>query len=241
MNLSKAAFSFTRQTFHDVVEGGYFWTFTFPVTLEIKEACKRWNHFLVLLKREYPGVFGFRVFELHPGGHGLHVHFVCNLRLPVRRLRELSDRAGFGRIHVVEIEGADMLAVTEYLGKYLSKSRPEALKGRRLWAPFGDWPEATTKVREIKKDTLASRVFACLRGKFGWDSCAAVHYRHRMALLEHCMRLVAWHGFLPGNPLYGYGRALPEPWANYWDESGPENRLPMYLPPEWGIPERGFE
>jgi len=96
MTKSKAAFLFASQTLGK--QRLYLWTFTFKEVLAVKETRKHWNHLLTLLLREWPSVQGLRVFELHPSGHGLHVHLITNQFIDVNRGRELAIRAGWGRI-----------------------------------------------------------------------------------------------------------------------------------------------
>ena len=99
MTKSKAAFLLASQTLGK--QRLYLWTFTFRELLAVKETRKHWNHLLTLLLREWPNLQGLRVFELHPGGHGLHVHLITNQFIDVNRARELATQAGWGRIHVI--------------------------------------------------------------------------------------------------------------------------------------------
>src|SRR3954462_15316001 len=54
----------------------YLWTFTFAEVIDVAEGRRRWSRFLNKLRhrRRYLKLCGLRVYELHPGGHGLHVH-----------------------------------------------------------------------------------------------------------------------------------------------------------------------
>jgi hypothetical protein len=130
----------------------YLWTFTFSEALDVKEARKLWT----LFAREMVVNLNFRavrVFELHPGGHGLHIHAVACGRVPVRLVRQLSRKHKFGRIHVGLVrENA------YYIGKYLSKSnRAPCLRGARLWQTVGLDKRETCRVRDVSIDSLASR------------------------------------------------------------------------------------
>lgn len=108
-----------------------FWTFTFKQCTTPDECSRAWNHFLTLIRKEWPEAQAVRVFELHPGGHGMHVHLATPAWLAVRRMLGLAKRAGFGRIGVV-LWKEDKLTAGQYLAKYLTKERPPCLKGRRL-------------------------------------------------------------------------------------------------------------
>lgn len=104
-----------------------------------------WHHLLVTLRRWVPGWAGVRVFEMHNGklqfridgvtigeSHGLHVHFLATRFHWVRDVHALAKAIGWGRVHVTRVKQQDKEKVAAYLGKYLSKARPDELKGVRL-------------------------------------------------------------------------------------------------------------
>lgn len=111
------------------------WTFTLPGKDAIlpQQAGKMWGNLQRRLVREV-GFFGVRAFELHPGGHGLHVHAVASKYFDVNHVRRIAQACGFGRVHVCCIP----VDKARYVGKYLSKQKryPE-LKGMRLFARVG--------------------------------------------------------------------------------------------------------
>lgn len=154
----------------------YFWTFTFKEKLDITETRKRWNHLLTLMKRKWPKMCGLRVFELHQS-HGLHVHLLTDRFIDVNTARTLAARAGWGRIHVKRIPATK----AGYLGKYLSKERPECFKRWRLWAAFGkDW--TSTKVGNLEKRSAFSTVYHHFKDKFNWEGNRG--FFHRMAMVN---------------------------------------------------------
>jgi hypothetical protein len=160
MTKSKIAFLFASQTLGKQML--FLWTFTFKELLAVKETGKRWNHLLTLLLRTWPELQGLRVFELHHQ-HGLHVHLLTNSFIDVNRARFLAEKAGWGRIHVKRIP----TECTAYLAKYLSRKRPECLKGWRLWAAFGkgwEW----TRVKDVMFDSLFSRTYRAVKDWLGW-------------------------------------------------------------------------
>ncbi len=136
----------------------YFWTFTFRDVHSLKVAMGLWNQFLTILKRKL-GFQGVRVIELHEE-HGVHLHVLTNRRYKIRRFLELSERYGFGRIHVVHVD--DPEGALRYVCKYLSKRRPKCLRGARLWSAFGDAPR--TRVKDVMTDSPFGRL---LRAKMG--------------------------------------------------------------------------
>jgi len=97
---------------------------------------------------------GVRVFEPHPGGHGLHAHWVMRGRMPWDVVQDLAKSVGLGRVHVspkkVTVKSAG------YLALYLSKS--DKLRGVRQWANIGtydgigkrDIVQDSERIREIK-------------------------------------------------------------------------------------------
>ncbi len=131
------------------IENPCLWTFTLPVQIEPKTAAALWAGLARELARQL-GMYGVRVFEPHPKGHGLHVHAVVSGWFPVVLVRRYAELNGWGRIHVCKIKkGAGV-----YIAKYLNKSkRNEGWKGIRLWGAFGqknarDWKPS--KVKDIE-------------------------------------------------------------------------------------------
>lgn len=136
----------------------YFWTFTFPTVLDLREARAAWSKFLKLFRRQkkYFRFNGLRVFEMHEN-HGLHVHVITANFLWVNDVRALWRSVGGGRIHVKPIP----FERRNYVAKYLTKSgRPECLKGARLWAAFGDFDN--TRIKDVVIDSPFTRVYNTL-------------------------------------------------------------------------------
>jgi len=168
----------------------YFWTFTFKEKLDLKDTRKRWNHLLTLMRREWPEACGLRVFELHEE-HGLHVHLLTDNRIDVNRCRSLALRSGWGRIHVERIPKEK----AGYLAKYLSKKRPNGLKGWRLWAAFGEkWEHS--KVKNLEMQSLHSRVYRGLKEAFRWQGNR--DFRERARIVAAVIRQTVLHGWTPG-------------------------------------------
>jgi hypothetical protein len=67
-----------------------------------------------------------------------------------------------------------------YIAKYLSKDRPECLKGWRMWAGFGDWD--WTKVKDVVFDSLLCRVYRACKEAFYWTGNK--HFRDRLRLVQ---------------------------------------------------------
>ena len=114
----------------------------------MKETRKRWNYIcLRFCCGSRPKLQGIGVFELHEK-HGLHVHLLTNRFIDVNAARMISEKAGWGRIHVMRMPAEH----AGYVGKYLSKEHHKVLKRWRLWAAFGKGWEPT-KVKDVLKNT----------------------------------------------------------------------------------------
>lgn len=72
------------------------------------------------------------VFEPHPGGHGWHVHFVCNFYVPIRDLVRVSSRYGWGVCYMEVVDVGAVAYVAKYIGKSGRLSRKEGCKGVRI-------------------------------------------------------------------------------------------------------------
>lgn len=104
-----------------------FWTFTVPALLHPKEVACMWRDCARELVRSL-GFFGVRVFELHPFGHGLHVH-VCTTRyFDVNKVRAIAERFGWGRLHVECWDTTSLESACKYMSKYVGKQG-----GKQLW------------------------------------------------------------------------------------------------------------
>lgn len=156
---SKCACRFSLET---IGLPAFAWTFTLPSVVRVYEACGMWRALARDLVRT-SGMWGIRVFEMHPGGHGMHVHAVTGERFCVREIRHLAEMHGWGRIHVKRITTeTELVYAAKYLGKQLGAM--DALKGRRRWASFGRWPEgkAPDRVKDIEVRCAFTRVIALI-------------------------------------------------------------------------------
>jgi len=92
------------------------------------------------LQYYFPVIEGVRVCELHKS-HGIHFHLLINIRIPIRRMKEIAfgngqivgrNRwIGFGRMSVKKAD-KDCIG---YLSKYMTKGYTDRNKfwGRRRW------------------------------------------------------------------------------------------------------------
>jgi hypothetical protein len=174
---SHIAFKFNVQRlFEESKTGVYFWTSTFREVLTVKQASRRWSVFAKDLVRDL-GVFGVRVYELHDE-HGLHIHWLVDRFLPVELVRRIAERHGLGRIHAKRCGKW----VGDYLAKYLSKEvRAGCLKGKRLWAGFGN--AAWCRVKDINVRSWLGDEYWRLR-----RDAAVITRKEGYAILQKALR-----------------------------------------------------
>jgi len=84
-------------------------------------------------------------------------------------MREISDRYGFGRIHVKAVPAAK----AEYVAKYLGKPQKELPKGMRRWAAHGFDGVKASEVHIEKKEF--DSVTPCYKPAGLWDGWGFVH------------------------------------------------------------------
>lgn len=135
-----------------------FWTFTLPSMYHPYKAGQMWGDLCRELKRSLD-FSGVRVFELHPKGHGLHVHVVTNDFIRVEPVRAICKRLGWGRVHVKKIDG---VKAKNYLAKYLTKQQ-KAWQGAKLvgvcwWGVFGKI-EKKCRVKDITCVSVQGEIF----------------------------------------------------------------------------------
>ena len=137
----------------------HFWTFTFPDAKDWTQISGSWREIhrrLDSWPMKWPWC-GIRVYELHPGGHGVHIHCLCPYRYDLQQILHLLKFAPgepvCGHIHVKQIKGPrDTIA--RYMAEYLVKWRfvNKAPKGTRLWATFGLTKDEKTRVCDIQTE-----------------------------------------------------------------------------------------
>ena len=104
-------------------------------------AARRWNHFITILRRSFPGaqIEFFRVGELQERG-AIHYHnAIAGLQwLPKNVLRRLAVRAGFGPI--VDVRTLRSVGGgCAYFAKYMLKDTDRWPPGQRVWSCSAKW------------------------------------------------------------------------------------------------------
>jgi len=105
------------------------------------------------------GFAGVRVTEVHPGGHGIHFHWIIRGKMSLGRVRKRAKQCGFGHIFIARDDRNRFRRVdvgaAGYVAKYLNKG--DKLAGVRSWACIGDYDG--TKTIDIEFDSAQNRVF----------------------------------------------------------------------------------
>ncbi len=198
------------------ISDGRFWTFTVPREQSPRETAAMWRRLAWELKRSL-GFRGIRVFEMHPGGHGLHVHVVTDSFFDVNEVRSISDRMGWGRVNVKRIRKGvsdfeDQAGVSQtgnvarYLAKYLVKQlrqRLPALKGLRMWAAFGGLKDHC-KVCQVEVVSTVSTIIKLLPCQAVADFFGKnrVETKKKLAYWRMRLAMLIWAGRVPSLDSY---------------------------------------
>lgn len=101
------------------MQNGTFWTFTTKDVVDLFEIRNRWRSLRHEIQR-YLGKSKYIMnYELHPKGHGWHIHVVFSRFYCIDDVRFYSDKFGFGRINCKRITSK---GISDYLVKHCMKS-----------------------------------------------------------------------------------------------------------------------
>lgn len=98
--------------------GAFWWTLTTPDVVNYSEISKRWRRVRHYLSRKYSPFCYIQNFEIHPKGHGWHIHFICDSFIDVRRHFSKMRKFGFGRVSCSRVYSN---GITDYLVKHAFK------------------------------------------------------------------------------------------------------------------------
>jgi len=184
----------------------YFWTFTFA---EAQHDCDAvyaaWNRFRnsAAQSRFLREFRGLRVFELHPGGHGIHIHFITPNFLNIRHVRRLAEKAGFGRIHVIPWEGTPE-GIAGYVGKYMAKGKHcDELAGRRVYGTFG-MGEDKTRQCDIEVHSSYGTIWKAVAEIV--PGFSSLPWEVRKGLVQR--QVACWHGLEEAMPARDFAANL---------------------------------
>jgi hypothetical protein len=139
------AFRWTAEELFATSPRVYFWTSTTIETLPAWYVPRMWDKFNRELQKRIGKFKGLRVFQWHVN-HGLHIHWLCNVRIPVALVRRIGKPYGFGH---VDVRVADRNA-PKYMTRYLAKDVLKMPNGGRAWGRIGGIPFGT-RVRDIEE------------------------------------------------------------------------------------------
>lgn len=137
----------------------WLWTFTFAEVLPYNYAGNCHGKLTTMISDaaragRWPSPWGaVKVAERHPGGHGLHFHWVAYPRLPIQTVLKFGRACGFGRINVHPEPCTPKIAT--YLAKYLVKG--ERLPGVKQWGCLGSFEGVA--VRDVEIDSGSVNTF----------------------------------------------------------------------------------
>jgi len=152
MRKSAVAFRFSVDRFFECFPKVYFWTITWKSVMPDFRYPLLFRQFMTELCHRHGGLlYGLRVIEVHPGGHGLHYHLIVNLRMGIRLVRAIGKKYGIGFCWVTQCYKKED---AYYLGKYLSKDS-ELSPGMRRWGTIGGF--TPSRVRDLHVDSTFHR------------------------------------------------------------------------------------
>lgn len=97
-----------------------FLTLTTPDVVDISEIRLRWRGLRHYLCEVFGGDAKYVMnYEIHPKGHGWHIHSVWNRYIPLRRFLPKIRSFGFGRVNVEKVTS---IGVADYLSKHCLKA-----------------------------------------------------------------------------------------------------------------------
>ena len=150
------------------------WTFTYArATVDRGKVKADWARFARELKALAPGLAWVRVLELHPGGHGLHVHAGLSGYVPKKKLAALW---GHGFVDARKIRtkrggGEDARQAARYLAKYATKDA-EAAPGEHSYEVAQGHQPVVLRLRAWDRLDAWRRVVGAMGGEvpsYEWD------------------------------------------------------------------------
>lgn len=101
----------------------------------------RWTEFVRDLRRAIPGIRVVRVLQKHPGGHGWHIHALCDRYVSSDIILHQAKLAGLGRIDFRMVSRETRQNAIRYLARYVARDlreRDKSCKGVRMVTAAGN-------------------------------------------------------------------------------------------------------
>ena len=165
------------------------WTFTLPKVFPICVARLMWQSLRESLQRNLD-FSGVRTFELHPRGHGLHVHVITDRWYSVHQIRHFAKLNGWGRIDAIPVVPGSR----HYPGKDLNRKRHPALAGVRLWDTIGDIDKSYVRDIQTKSQQADAykKILAQLKDNVWLNLSMPYCPRSRQRMKFEVLRKLAW-------------------------------------------------
>lgn len=135
----------------------YFWTFTTSDVCSFSTVAARWREVRHFLGQHYKPFRYVQNFELHPLGHGWHVHFVSDTFIDLKKHYKKIQSFGFGRINV-------KVCYSSMISGYLTKHAFKPIKRN-------DKDDSRARFRRINVSrnlNCSLRRFEVVGGSSGW-------------------------------------------------------------------------
>ena len=103
----------------------FFLTLTTPKRVELIDIREMWRNF----RHDFARLLHFNYimnYELHPRGHGWHIHAIIDKYLPLRKYLSRIHKHGFGRTN---IKVATTKTISDYLTKHIIKAYRQHMFG----------------------------------------------------------------------------------------------------------------
>jgi len=155
-------------------------TFTYrDGTHDRAQVVRDWRRFARLLRARWPELAWVRVLELHPSGHGYHVHAGLNRGFPnERRDRALARLWGHGFVDLRKLRGKqggreDARAAARYLAKYATKDVDDQAPGEHGYEVAQGFQPESVRLRAWDRDGALAEAIRAMGGEvpgYVWDS-----------------------------------------------------------------------
>lgn len=161
-----------QRLFAEADSGVSLWTLTFPGVgvHSWSYASTSWGSFRRRCIKARQPLRGVRVAELHPGGHGWHIHYLTDCYHRVEGFRARAQACSFGRVNVVFL-GEKSPGMALYLAKHFRKDFGRESMGGCRWYCVGDFVGtrcSDVEVRSTFRDWVRARLRLAGKSRAGF-------------------------------------------------------------------------
>lgn len=175
----QCAFMWSAEDLRETTGRLYFWTFTFKHTYNLWEYMALWDIFTKAFEHlaTEQGLYGIRVCQLHPGGHGLHFHCLFNQYIDARRVWVLCRKWQMG-CDAKKVPQAEWMNHVRYMCRYLTRDAEKfPIHIRRVGSMWGFPMHVKTDVvyQHEANDSIAYLTKFWQRGSYGKSTISACY------------------------------------------------------------------